>query len=57
MMAQEPKSDSGKPPEVRNFYFLALSFIEVSHPVELRWVRTTNAGAFLSPRLDIADRK
>ena len=45
------------PSEVRNLYYLALSFIEVSHPIELRWSGTSNAGAFLSTRLEIPDRK
>lgn len=49
--------DSTPPPEVRSLYFLALSFIEVSHPIELRWSGTTNAGAFLSTRLNIPNRK
>jgi len=49
--------DSAPPPEVRNLYMLARSFIEVSHPIELRWGTTTNAGAFLSTRLEIPDRK
>ncbi|HUY19834.1 MAG TPA: hypothetical protein VNE82_10475 [Candidatus Binataceae bacterium] len=49
--------DSVPPPEVRKLYFLAFSFIEVSHPIELRWGATNNAGAFLSTRLEIPDRK
>jgi hypothetical protein len=49
--------DSAPPPAVRNLYLLALSFMEVSHPIELRWGATNNAGAFLSTRLEIPDRK
>lgn len=49
--------DSAPPPEVRNLYFLALSFMEVSLPIELRWAGPTNAGAFLSTRLEIPDRR
>ena len=49
--------DSATPPEVRNLYLLALSFMEVSHPIELRWAGTSNAGAFLSTRVEIPERK
>jgi hypothetical protein len=49
--------DSTPPPEVRNLYLLALSFMEVSHPIELRWAGTTNAGAFLSTRIEIPGRR
>jgi|SRR5579875_877818 len=49
--------DSTPPPEVRNLYLLALSFMEVSLPIELRWAGPTNAGAFLSTRIEIPNRK
>jgi hypothetical protein len=48
--------DSAPPPEVHNLYFLALSFMEVSLPIELRWAGPTNAGAFLSTRIEIPHR-
>lgn len=54
---KEYPTDGATPPEVRNLYLLALSFMEVSHPIELRWAGTSNAGAFLSTRVEIPDRK
>lgn len=45
------------PAEVANLHLLALSFMEVSHPIELRWSSTSNSGAFPSIRLEIPDRK
>jgi|SRR5579885_305108 len=49
--------EAAPPPEVRNLYLLALAFMEASHPIELRWARTTNAGAFQSTRVEIPHRK
>lgn len=49
--------DAAAPAEVANLYLLALSFMEVSHPIELRWSSTSNRGAFPSIRLEIPDRK
>jgi hypothetical protein len=49
--------DDTPPAEVRNLYLMALSFMEVSHPIELRWRGTSNTDAFLSTRLEIPNRK
>ncbi|HTW89764.1 MAG TPA: hypothetical protein VMD75_17330 [Candidatus Binataceae bacterium] len=49
--------DAAAPAEATNLYLLALSFMEVSHPIELRWSSTSNRGAFPSIRLEIPDRK
>jgi len=48
--------DDTPPAEVRNLYLIALSFMEVSHPIELRWRSTSNTDAFLSTRLEIPGR-
>jgi hypothetical protein len=49
--------NAAAPAEVANLYLLVLSFMEVSHPIELRWSSTSNRGAFPSLRLEIPDRK
>lgn len=50
LLCRIPRSQALSVPE-RNLYLLALSFVEVSMPIELEWPNTRNDGNYDSTRL------
>lgn len=51
-LAAYPANDlASLPVETRNLYYLALSYFEASHPIELNWKRTDLDDAFPACRI------